>query len=177
MVDEVVRYEVDPDGKFKAALTEAASKVDDLTIPFIAITKDWYRSNTFVFNVTGGPGKWKDYKKNTKGYSPYAKAKTKQFGSPYPMLVHYGLLKNSMTDPADSATINQIVNKKSLMLGTKIPYAPYLQLGTKWMVARPFMFIGGEQTAPDRLQTRRDNWINIVNDYVKQVTRTVGEYR
>ncbi len=175
VADQPVIYEVDPDGKFKAAIQKAAAAVDDLTIPFIEITKSWYQGNKSIFSLKG-PGKYTDYKVGKSGVSAYKKKKETKLGSAYPMLRGFTRnLERSLTQPGGQA-INQIINKKSLILGTKVFYAPYLQLGTKRMVPRPFMFIGGEQQAPGALNTRRDIWIEQIMDYVRQVTGNVGEW-
>lgn len=177
VADTPVTYEVDPDGKFAAAIKEAAGKVTDLTIPFVQITKSWYQGNKAIFDLQG-PGKYTDYKVNARGVSAYKKTKAKKLGSAYPMLRGFTRnLERSLTEAANGGAINRIVNKNVLMLGTKVGYAPYLQLGTKFMVPRPFMFIGGEQQAPGKLQTRRDLWVEAIRDYVKQVTGGVGSWK
>lgn len=170
-----ITYEVDPGGKFKEAIKDASKKVDDLTLPFISITKSWYQGNKSIFNLKS-PGKYTDYKRNKDGFSRYADLKDRRLGSPYPMLRGFtGKLEKSLTEAGNEGTINQVVNKKILILGTSVPYAPYLQFGTKFMVPRPFMFIGPEQTSPSDLNRRAETWVLIIQDYVKQSTQRVGK--
>jgi hypothetical protein len=175
----VVKYQVDPDKRLAKALNKAIKEVDDLTIPLIVITKSWYQGNKAIFTLKG-PGKYADYKiAKGKSYSPYARAKAKATGSAYP--IHLGFigrkrkLRDSLTIETDANAVKQIVNKKALILGTKVPYAVYAQLGTKHMPQRPVLFIGGEQTAPPALNNRRQAWIEAINDYVIQVSKQVGK--
>lgn len=175
----VTVYEVDPGGKLSKAISDASKKLKDLTIPFLEITNSWYKGNQAIF-MGNGPKKWPDYKvdKNL-GYSPYAKKKQAEFGSAYPMLVRYGILMESMTNPSDHDAINKILNKNTLILGTSVPYGVYHQSSAarKKIPFRPFMFLGGEQQAPDSLQTRRDNWIKMVEKFVLDKSSTVGSVK
>ena len=178
----MAEYIVDPDNEFARAIKKALKKVDDLTIPFGLIAKSWFKGNNFIFDPSRqGPGQYVDL-------SPrYKKLKSKAIGSPYPILRGFtgnkkdgyrksGKLAKSMTDASNPDAVNYIINKQTLILGTKVeangkPYARFLNFGTKDMPARPLILIGGEETAPFQLKNRRKNWIELVADYVEQVSK------
>lgn len=179
----MAKYNVDPDKRLEKAIKKASKQLDDLTIPYRLMTREWYKGNRSIFDEgRKGPGKYIDL-------SPkYKKAKTKAIGSPYPILRGFlkpkgqpasksGRLAKSMTDPSDAGTVATIVNKKILVLGTKVtgkggvPYPRILHLGLGRMPGpRPFVLIGGEQVATNQVNKRRENWVELLSDYVKQVS-------
>ena len=163
----VVKYSVDPDKEFQQAIRDAIGQVDDLTLPFQLITKSWFRSNKAIFSLKG-KGKYQDLTPN------YKKQKQKAVGFIYPILRRSGRLEGSITDPSSKDAVNLIINKKTLILGTKVPYGAPHQLGLK-VPKRPFLLIGGEQTAPDEINRRRDAWISTLESYVLQVSEKVGK--
>lgn len=164
----MTEYQVDPTGAFRDAISEAISKVSDLRIPYTLLVKSWFQGNKAIFALKG-PGKYKDLKLSTK------KAKIREHGSAYPILKNSGALEQSLTEPTDSDSIAVISGKYTLILGTKKSYAPFLQYGTKFMPARPVVLWGAEQTAPAELNKRVETWIEIVNNYVLQVSAKVGK--
>lgn len=184
----VISYEVDPGGKFKQAITDALNQVNDLTIPFNLIAKNWYKSNSAIFALKG-PGKYPPLggmnpnaiaiKGTTQTRRQRAEArKEKKYGFAYPLLKATGALEDSLTQPGNEHAVKWIINGKTLLLGTNLDYAIYHQSDearTK-LPFRPFLFIGSEQTAPAEIQNNRQTaWINIVGEYVKQVVAQVGE--
>lgn len=166
----MITFEVDPGGKFKKAIDEAVKEVDDLTIPFALITQSWYKSNQFIFDRSRqSEGKYVDLSED------YKQAKFNKFKFIYPILLATGRLERSMTDADSNESINKVINKKTLILGTRVPYAPHHQFGTSKMPARPFVLIGAEQVAPEGLNRRQDAWVAILASYVAQKSRPVGE--
>lgn len=186
-------YDVDSDKKFNKAVQRAYNKVGDLTIPYTLMTKSWFKANKSIFPITRkSPGKYEDYKK-TKGGQYYKNLKKRLLGSPYPMLVGFnrigkdkgvrsGILAESLTNPQSANAFTQIVNKKTLVLGTKVrknghSYPASLHFGTRFMDARPFMLVGGEQVATPQINQRRKNWIKTILNYVEQVSKGFGVKR
>jgi phage gpG-like protein len=165
-----VKFQVDSDKAFQKAIQDALREVSDLTIPYTLIAKSWFQGNKAIFSLKG-PGKYVDLKEN------YKKQKQKAVGFIYPILKRSGALEQSITNPTDSNSINLIINKNTLILGTKIPYGAPHQFGAPRinLPARPFILIGAEQTAPDQLNRRRDAWIAIIEDYVTQVSRKFSD--
>ncbi len=165
-----MRITVDPDKSFQEAVLAARDAVGDLTIPFTLISKSWFQSNKFIFEVKGGPGKYADLSER------YKKWKQKKAKFIYPVLKLSGALEKSITDPKDKNAISYIINGRSLFLGTKDYKAGYLQTGTKRMPARPPVLIGAESVAPSDLNTRRDLWIGTIVDYVlKKTAQNIGK--
>ena len=167
-----MEVKVDPDKKFQQAINDAINQLDDLTDPFNQMIDEWFKGNKFIFDPgRKGPGKYKDLSEK------YKKQKKRGWGFIYPILRASGHLANSMEQKGHPNSITQIVNKKSLILGTDVstedgkPYAQWLQTGTKKMPARPFVLIGGEQVASPMINKRRDAWIELLNDWVLQVTK------
>jgi phage gpG-like protein len=155
-------YVVDPDRRFQEAIKRAKLVTQDLTIPLSLISKDWFKTNRVIFNLKG-PGRYADLKEKTK------QQKQKRTGFVYPILEATGRLSASITQPTDGSAISEIINKSSLVLGTKVPYAGYLQFGTKNMPARPMVFFGPEsrEWGTDKtFQIRTTQWLNILNSYI-----------
>jgi phage gpG-like protein len=162
----ITSYSVDPDKQFQEAIKDARKQVNDLTIPFTLMTKSWFKSNRAIFSLKG-PGKYVDLSER------YKPQKEKAVGFIYPILKRHGALEASLTVAGDSNAISYIINKNTLVLGTKVPYAARHQFG-EGVPKRPFMFIGAEQTAPEEINRRRDAWIAILTDYVMQVSQGFG---
>jgi phage gpG-like protein len=164
----VIEFVVDQDKRFQKSVQDALKQVSDLTIPFNLITKSWFKGNKSIFSLSG-KGKYEDL-------SPKYKArKASVLGSAYPILRGMtGRLESSITDPTSRDSIAVILNKRSLVLGTSTPYGPYLQMGTNKMPARPFILLGAEQVSPSEINRRKEAWINIIGDYVKQVAERMA---
>ena len=167
----MAQYIIDPSKKFNLKLGKATKKISDLTIPFKLITREWYKGNRSIFDLgRKSRGKYEDLKPATK------KMKERIFGTIYPILVASGDLAKSMTDPSDSDSVATIVNKKTLLLGTKIksekgaPYAFFLHFGTKRMVARPLILFGSEKVAPKGINKRVKNWKKMLRKYIRDVS-------
>ncbi len=197
MVDKNKGIVVDPGDKFKKALIRAGKKVDDLTVPLNLIAQSWYKVNKILFSLNNkGPFKelskrpfrayWlTDKEKSTWARPPksnyfsggYRQYKKMKWGFVYPILKASGDLEKSLTNPYDQKTIATILNKKVLLLGTKVtskkgaPYPTYLNEGTRKMPARPFMVIGTEKGAWAKsihIQRRLKLWIQTLDKYVKR---------
>lgn len=154
-----IQFQVDPDRRFQAAVLEAIKKTGDLTEPFILITKRWFKANRAIFTLKG-PGKYTDL-------SPgYKLQKQKRVGFIYPILRYSGLLEASITNPDDANAINLIVNKTTLILGTKVSYAGFHQFGTKKMPARPPLLVGVANSGDDANEREIEQWKNILNLHI-----------
>jgi phage gpG-like protein len=173
----------DKNSKFQKKLNEVFKATGDLTIPLKLIANEWFRGNKSIF-VLKGPGRYKDLstkpfyarwekdpslrKRYEGGYREYKAAK---YGSAYPILKATGKLAKSITDPRDGYSIARIINKKTLVLGTSIPYGIYHQsdLPRKKIPYRPFLFLGVEQIAPQDIKNNRvKNWIKILDNFFEQ---------
>ena len=183
----MAQYDVDPDKKFDKEISNAVKKLNDLTVPLQLMTREWFKANRSIFDEgRKGPGKYKDLDPE------YKKIKEQAIGSAYPILIGFlkspgsparksGKLGKSMTDPSNPDSISTIVNKKALILGTKVttakgsPYGRFLHFGTRKMPARPFVLIGGEQVATSQVNKRRQNWVKMLNDFALQVSKGFTE--
>ena len=184
----VISHEVDPGKEFAKAVKAAIKDVEDLTIPLTLITKSWFQSNKFIFQVKGSSGKYADLSGDSeKGYKEW---KNRNAGFVYPVLKLSGTLEKALTNPGGDS-IALVVNKKTLVLGTKdlltsgaLKNASGLksrkyrvswhQFGTKKMPARPPVLIGTEQTAPEPLNKRAQLWIQTLENYVLQRAMQLG---
>ena len=89
-------------------------------------------------------------------------------------MAYTGDLARSITDPNDINTVATVINKKQLLLGTKLPYAGYLQNGTKKMVARPFLVVGtekGKWAQSTQMQRRKKAWMKVLEKYCADTLR------
>jgi hypothetical protein len=86
-----------------------------------------------------------------------------------------GKLEESLIDGSSPGSINVIVNKNTLILGTRVttkggdPYPIYLQMGTKHMPPRPFVLIGAEQSGPPQFNRRIPAFLAIIANYIEQI--------
>lgn len=176
----MAEYNVDPDLKFNKEISKSIKAIGDLTIPFKLMTREWYKGNRSIFDPgRKSKGKFEDLTPK------YKNAKIKALGSAYPILRGFlkkkgqpvrrsNKLAKSMINASNPDSVAVIINKRSLILGTKVtnedgePYPRHLHFGTKKMVARPFVLIGGEQTATKEINKRRENWVNMLKDFVIQ---------
>ena len=189
-------YEIDPKGEFDRALRKAQKKVKDLTVPLTLISREWFKANRSQFDKgRKGPGKYKDLSEkpfrafwtNNRGYAALYKGtkdyKEEHLGFVYPILRASGKLADSMTDPKNSDAISLVINKKSLLLGTKVKskkgvsYPSFLHFGTRRMPARPVVLFGVEQVATSHQGKRQKLWIKTLAHYVEGVTRKAGVAR
>lgn len=151
------------DKDFIAQMKKAREAALDLSVPFRLIQQSWFKGNRAIFDVKQGPGKYPDLKKSTK------KQKLRQFGSIYPVLRATGFLERTMIKPGDQANF---IGKSYMTVGTSVPYAHFLQDGTKKMVARPPVLLGPEQVAPKEINTRKQKWIEMITEFI---TESLGE--
>jgi len=192
MADEIIQVTVDPGKDFTNAINRALKQTGNLTTPLKLMARQWYKGNRSIFDVNRkSKGRYKDL--SEKPFTVYWEApesglndfyeggykefKERKFGFVYPILRATGHLAASMTVPNHPNSVNYIINKSILVLGTNVtskkgaPYGIWLQTGTKKMPARPYVLIGGEQTATPEINKRREVWLETLHDWVMQVSK------
>lgn len=185
----MIRFQVDPDQKFSKAVQEAASQVSDLRIPLGLIATSWFQSNKAIFALSG-PGQYQDLSSKPffawwergdlrrRFAGGYKEFKNAVLGFTYPIFRgKTGALEASITNKNAPGAIATIANQNTVILGTSIPYAIYHQSSAprKKIPFRPIVMIGSEQTAPPELNQRREIWIEILKNYVLQVSKKIGQ--
>jgi len=165
--NEPFQFKVDPKGVFRKALIEAGKKSNDLRTPFRLITQSFYKTNMALFQMKS-KGPFKDL-------SPkYKKQKKREWGFIYPILKASGKLEKSLTSPTNPDTIATVLNKTTLLLGTKVtsdkgaPYPAFLQFGTRKMPARPYLVVGtekGKWAKSQHIQRRKQRWMELLEKY------------
>lgn len=157
-------YEIENDAEFKAFIDEALNKVSDLTFAFKEIQRDWFKSNTTIFNLKGS------------GLYPplspkYQEQKDARFGRRLPILVGTGRLRDSISGRPNGDSIVE-VKKDSLIMGTKVEYGIYHQSDAprSKIPLRKFLFIGPEapSTAPSRVTGRLERFMSIIEAEVNR---------
>ena len=170
--DEFIDFKVDPTGAFKKALRKAGKISKDLRVPFKLITMSFYRTNKVLFTLKS-KGPFDDLSDKPPSYKDQKLAK---YGFIYPILKASGALEKSITNPTDPNTVASVLNKKTLILGTKLtsggeedaPYPAFLQFGTKFMPARPYLVVGtetGKWAKSKTIQRRKQRWIEVLGKY------------
>jgi phage gpG-like protein len=150
------------DRDLQKAIRQTINDVGDLTIPFGLIAQSWFKTNRAISSLKS-PGKYKDL---SEAYKP---TKKKKWGYLYPILGASGKMLSSITLPGPDS-INMVINKTTLVLGSKVSYGKYHQYGTNRMPARPWILLGPEQVAPPEINRRKDAWIKVLQDFVVQRT-------
>lgn len=168
MPEVFVSYVVDNDKRFRKAVDAARAAVGDLRIPLTLISRDFFRSQRAIWQLTG-PGQYPDLAESTK------RRKRAAGKSVYPILRWSGLLEESMTNPASPNAINEIVNKSTLLVGTKVDYGIFPQTGARRL--RKFLFIGPEapRFATSDQMGRLERWTNILQAHVIAQGKTFAE--
>jgi phage gpG-like protein len=145
--------------------------VADLRVPLSLIANDFRRSEQAIFKLKG-PGQYPDLKDSTKA------EKTRLGYGVYPILKRTGRLGNSLTNKAHEDAIHEIVNKDTLIVGTKVPYANPHQDGAPKinLPMRKVLFIGPEapRFATSDQMGRLGRWNNILNKHVLKVMEKEG---
>jgi phage gpG-like protein len=162
-------YDIDADKKFQSALVRAKAVTSDLTIPLTLISKDFYKSQKAIFMLKG-PGQYPDLQDDPPPGRSTKREKVRLGFSVYPILKRTGRLEGSTTIPTHPDAVNQIINRRTLIIGSKVPYGVYHQSDkprkTK-LPMRKFLFIGPESTfATSDQQGRVGRWLNILNSYI-----------
>lgn len=134
-------------------LTKLTSRLSNLTPLFGNLASDFYIIERNVI-FQGRPGKFPDLKQTTKDQ------KRRLFHSEYPVLVGSGRLRQSLTAPGARDNITRI-GKLTATLGTKTPYANFLQFGTRNMDKRPPII-------PELYEKR---WTRSTEAFLKKVMR------
>ena len=81
-----------------------------------------------------------------------------------PLLVRTGALRDSLTTPGAAGSVEEL-DGGSLTLGTRLPYAMFLQLGTRRMPARPLIVLSDE---------RSQRWTEIISSAIEEKTALLG---
>lgn len=177
--------------EMEVALKDAVKKIGDLRPALIQIAREFYKANKAIFWLKG-PGKytdfvgpkiantWKDPGRPEKrirngNYTAYQWHKEKKTGlaKGYPLLKFSGTLEKSITNSSDPNTVN-IVTKKSVVVGTKVPYGVHHQYGAPKnnLPMRQFLFIDPSTTvwASSKIFSRRNQaWLEAIESYVGRV--------
>jgi len=149
-------YNIDNDRRFKRALQTAIKRVGDLRFVMGEISRDIFKTTRQNF-ILSGSGQYP-------ALSPqYAKFKQRTYGFS-PILVASGDLRDSVTGKGNSDTVLNI-GKQSLVQGTKVPYARYVQEGTVKMPGRKYLFIDDAQA---------DRFVRMIDNYVTSRLEVLG---
>lgn len=175
----VTSYSVDNDKSFRKGLDEAVKICTDMRVPFGLILKDFYKSQQSIFKLKG-PGKYPPFKgeRGTDGRTKYQRAKLKEVGFDYPLLVRSGKLAASTLGPSNPGSVSKITNL-SLVFGTSVPYGIYHQSDDprSEIPLRKFIFIGPEASrfASSEQAGRLNRWVGYINDHIaRELAKKVG---
>lgn len=164
------------DEELRKKFNLAYDSVSDLRPVLTLIRESWFKGNRAIFALKG-PGKFADLT------AKYKKRKQLQLGFVYPILKRRGLastdsLESALTVPDSKHSIARIIGKFSLYVGVNESndIFRYLYEGTSKMKARPYIFVGAEQTMPSNyeLNNRAKAWNKLIVDYVMQHGRLNG---
>ncbi len=191
MSEAFTSYSIANDEKFRAAIEKVRGVTDDLRIPLTLITKDFEKSEKGIFMLQSS-GQYPDFG----GFNPNKKvkykgvemtrremAKKKKFdkvGFVYPLLRGKNkAIETSLTDSTDRNAVRQIIEKRTLIIGSTVPYIVYHQSDRPRhkIPQRKVLFIGPEapKFATSEQTGRLQRWLGILDDFlVKQMRRKYG---
>lgn len=170
--DGFIQYDFENRVAFQNTIKKAAKLVGDLRFPMGEISRDFYKSEKAIFQLSSAGG-FPDFK-NARSRNQ----KLREVGFTYPLLKRSGKLERSLTEPNATGSIN-IISKRDVIIGSSVKYIVHFQFGTKFMAARPPVFIGPESkafAARDRANKggRLTRWTNIIESYVQAVLNAQG---
>lgn len=183
MAEPIISFIPENDEAFRRGLKRLAEATDDFRIPFGIIGSDFYRSNKIIFGLKSAglypPLGGFNHRDKVGGKTKRQRAeesKKKRVGFAYPLLVgETKTLKGSLLSKNHSDA-EYFAGRKSLIMGTSVSYAKYHQSDkarTK-LPQRKMIFISGgskEASKDSKISGRRERWINIIDDYVSQITK------
>ena len=195
MAEKFTSYSVDNDKRFEKALRKAAKELGDLRAPLKLISNDFYVGQAAIFKLKS-QGQYDDLstkpfvakwsmdngKKIRPGFYPggYKEYKTVNWGFAYPILRRTGRLESSITTPSSAESIN-VIEKFSLTIGTKVPYAKYHQSdgSRKKIPLRKFLFIGPEaiRFANRNQKGRLNRWRKYLKQFCLKKAELIGEVK
>ena len=176
-----------------ATLEKFGDQVSDLRPPLIQIAREFYKSNKFIFKVSG-PGKYTDFvgpkiantwqnpglpqnRTRNGNMTAYQWAKTRAGHSGvndkgYPLLRATGALERSITQDGDTNAI-KVITKKSLVIGTAVEYGIHHQYGAPKnnLPMRKFLFIDASTTESinPALYRRSIAWTKALETYIERI--------
>ena len=163
----MVKLEVTQDFNEFIKLVEASQKkVGDLRPALESMAIRWFRSNKALFLLQSKGGYENDLS------DKYKILKERAVGFVYPMLKFTGDLEDSLTNMGNEHAYKQFVGKKGIEVGTTVPYAFFLQEGTKFMPPRPPVLLGVEKQATVEQGKNIEEWSRILLGFVGE---TIGE--
>ena len=119
-----------------------------------------------------GPGQYPDLRPKTKA------EKTRLGFSVYPILKRTGRLAESLTNPAHTDAINEIVNKTVLFIGSRVEYLVFHQSDASRTIIplRKVLFIGPEapRFATGEQIGRLQRWVSILEEYEISLAEAEG---
>ena len=176
-----------------STINKFGDQVSDLRFPLIQIAREFYKTNKFIFKVSG-PGKYADFqgpkiantwqnpglpRKRTRNGNMTAYQWTKTQADyegvnrrGYPLLRATGALERSITNDGDVNAI-KVITKKSLVIGTSVPYGVHHQYGAPKanVPMRKFLFIDASTTESNNpaLSRRSIAWTKAIETYIERI--------
>lgn len=152
-----------------ARLNKIIKGIDDLSPVLKVIAQSWFKSNESLIRPSNNTNRFEDLKEK------YKRRKEKEVGFVYPIMYKRGDLINSLTRPTNVNAISKIINKKTLILGTKVPYAIYHQKGGSIIPRRPIVILNPkneeERKAVSNQRNRAEAILNQLEEYVRGLTK------
>lgn len=184
----MVEFKVESE-ELRKAMESAVKQIGDLRPALIQIGREFYKANRAIFKLKSA-GKYVDFtgpkisqlwknpgrpdaRTRNGNYTAYQWAKEKATGlrRGYPLLKFTGRLERSITDPTSADSV-QVLTKKSIVLGSRVPYGIFHQEGTKVLPMRQFLFVDPSTTvwADSQIFSRRNKaWLEAIDTYVRRV--------
>lgn len=167
MVTNTFDWTIENNKDFQKKIDELGKATNDFRIPFRLISSDFYRSQKQLFSLKGA-GLFTDL-------SPrYKKTKQRSVGFVYPILV--GKTDNLSVSTLTNSHPYSIfrIDKKSLELGSSVPYGKYHQSDKprNKIPQRKFVFITGgkgDMSKDSGINGRRERWLFILDTHIKQL--------
>lgn len=156
MAGQVVKFEVSGLEGLTRRIDAARVIIKDLSPMFEQMGVDLRIDAKRKFQLRG-PGKYADLAESTK------KRKQKVHGFTYPILFATGKLAKSLLETNAEGSV-YVVAKQAFLYGTRIPYAEFLNDGTRKMPARPLFETDENSPTIKRL-------IRIADAYLKKAMK------
>lgn len=168
---------------FQGSLDRLGKATNDFRIPFRLISSDFYRSQKKIFLLSSSGlyhplGGFNFNKVEDNGLTRRRNAedrKERRTGHPWAPILYgeTGDLRDSTLSRGHRYSIF-LLGRKELQIGSSVPYGTFHQGDEprKTMPERKFIFIDGgpaDRSRDSAINGRRERWISIVDEHVKQL--------
>lgn len=149
-------------GEFQEAMADQAPALGQIADDFRELVAEQFATEGRAAGAAWAVRARRGGPRGRPGQTPYQLAQGPAQG--LPLLVRTGALRDSLTRPGAAGRVEQM-DRQTLSIGSRLPYALFHQTGTRRMAARPIIVLNDERTA---------KWTGFVRGVIEEKTALLG---